>query len=780
MEVLIFKRYSMMDSDNLIMIPIISQKRLRATLFILLCHFFFLITLHAQNTGIITGKITDAETGEPLIGATVVLNDSTGISSDADGQYELKVLPGTFIISFQFVGYQSIVKKITAFAQDTLWLDIALEVKIKVLDEIVVTAGKFDQKLSDVTVSMEVLKPIMIQQNNHISLETLISQVSGIDVLDGQTSIRGGSGYSYGAGSRVQVLVDDLPIISADVGDVKWDFLPVENVAQVEILKGASSVLYGSSALNGVINLRTAFPKPDPETAITLYSGVYMDPKREELIWWDKQPVFYGMSLQHMRKIRNLDLVAGGNLLHNPGYRENEWDTWGRGNLKLNVTGKKIKGLNYGINSSFMYQDKSDFLLWVHADTAYRQNPDAVTELTGFRLNIDPYVTFRKNENTFHTLKTRFFAVDNRFPNDADKNNKSYYYFGEYRYLQKFKNDMHWSIGSSASYSNVLSNLYGNHSGTNMALYTQLDARFFRRLKWSAGVRWESSTLDNEPIHSSPVFRTGINFQAAQYTYLRGSIGQGYRFPSIAEKFTATSVSSLKIFPNPDLEPEKGWSAEIGIKQGIKLGSWQGYADLSGFWTEYNDMIEFTFGVYNPDSVEATPEHIGFKSLNVGNARINGFEINLTMQGEIGPVAVDFTAGYTFMNPIDRNVRKSSLIENEKYLKYRYRHSFKGDVQCAWRNFSTGFNLRYYSFMLNVDQVFVNPKYEKDILPGYADYRQENKEGEWVVNYRVSYAIVEQFKVSLIIKNLLNEEYIGRPGDIGPPRNITLQLAVTF
>jgi len=82
--------------------------------------------------------------------------------------------------------------------------------------------------------------------------------------------------------------------------------------------------------------------------------------------------------------------------------------------------------------------------------------------------------------------------------------------------------------------------------------------------------------------------------------------------------------------------------------------------------------------------------------------------------------------------------------------------------------------------MLNVDQVFVNPKYEKDILPGYADYRQENKEGEWVVNYRVSYAIVEQFKVSLIIKNLLNEEYIGRPGDIGPPRNITLQLAVTF
>ncbi len=770
-----------MDGDKKTVNQFINRMRRKTIFLILFCHFLFLSTLYPQDTGIITGSITDSKTGEPLAGATVVLNDSTGISSDSDGMYAMNLQPGTYLVTYQFIGYQSITKEISFFAQDTIWINVALEVKIKVLEEIVVTAGKFDQKLSDVTISMEVLKPVMIQQNNHISLETLISQVPGINVLDGQTSIRGGSGYSYGAGSRVQVLVDDLPIITADVGDVKWDFLPVENIAQVEILKGASSVLYGSSALNGVINLRTAFPKPDPETGITAYSGVYMDPKREELIWWDKQPVFYGMNFQHMRKISNLDLVVGGNLLHNPGYRENEWDTWGRGNLKMNVFGKKVNGLNYGFNGSYMYQDKSDFLLWIHADTAYRQNPDAVSELTGIRFNIDPYITFRQKENILHTLKTRFFTVDNRFPNDADKNNKSYYYFGEYRYLQKFKNEFHLSIGASGSYSNVLSNLYGNHSGTNVALYTQLDARFFERLKWSAGIRWESSRLDDERIHSSPVFRTGLNFQVAKYTYLRGSIGQGYRFPSIAEKYTATSISSLKIFPNPDLDPEKGWSAEIGIKQGIKLGCWQGYADLAGFWTEYSDMIEFTFGVYKPDSVaEASLEHIGFKSLNVGNARINGFEINLTLQGSAGPLGINLAAGYTFMNPIDQNVRKSSLIENEKYLKYRYKHSIKGDGQFTWRNFATGCNLRYYSFMLKVDPVFIDPVFGALVLPGYAEYRQENHEGEFIIDYRISYTIIEQFKVSLIIKNLMNEEYIGRPGDIGPPRNITFQIAANF
>lgn len=741
------------------------------------------LSLYSQALSIIVGKISDAKTGEPLVGATVVLNDTTGVASDANGHYQFTLYPGIYTFSIQFVGYNTHLRKVRVDQQDTLWLDIHLEMNIGELEEIVVTAGKFDQKLSDVTVSMEILKPAMIQQNNHVSLETLVNRIPGIDVLDGQTSIRGGSGYSYGAGSRVLVLVDDLPIITADVGDVKWEFLPVENVSQVEILKGASSVLYGSSALNGVINLRTAFPKPDPETKITVFSGIYMDPKREELIWWDKQPLFYGMTINHLRKAGNLDIVAGGNLYHNPGYRENEWDRWGRGNLKLNVSSKRIAGLDYGINSSFMIQDKSDFILWVHADSAYRQNPEAVSELTGIRINADPYITYRPNENSSHSLKTRFFETDNHFPNDPQNENQSYLYFGEYQYQNKLTSGIHWSIGSSASYSKVISNLYGDHNGANIAFFTQLDARFFQRLKWSAGIRWETSELDNERIHSSPVFRTGINLQVGKFSFLRGSIGQGYRFPSVAEKYTATTISSLNIFPNPNLKPEKGWSAEVGIKQGIKFGRWQGFLDLAGFWTEYSDMIEFTFGVYKPDSIPVpTFDHIGFKSLNVGNARINGIEVSLSMQGKMGSLIIDVLAGYTYMNPIDLNKEKAdtSTYENYRYLKYRYKHSFKGDIQLKWKKISTGFSVRYSSFMLNIDQVFVDPLFGSIILPGYADYRNNNQDGEWLIDHRISYAPAEKIKISLVTKNMLNGEQIGRPGDIAPPRNITLQVSLNF
>ena len=48
-----------------------------------------------------------------------------------------------------------------------------------------------------------------------------------------------------------------------------------------------------------------------------------------------------------------------------------------------------------------------------------------------------------------------------------------------------------------------------------------------------------------------PIFRTGINWQAADYTFLRASFGQGYRYPSIAEKYASTTLGSVKIFPNP-------------------------------------------------------------------------------------------------------------------------------------------------------------------------------------------------------------------------------------
>jgi iron complex outermembrane receptor protein len=108
---------------------------------------------------------------------------------------------------------------------------------------------------------MEVIKPSLVENTNATTMESIVDQVPGVNVIDGQANIRGGAGWSYGAGSRVLVLVDDIPQLSADASDAKWTFIPTENLEQVEVIKGATSALFGSSALNGVINFRTAYPR---------------------------------------------------------------------------------------------------------------------------------------------------------------------------------------------------------------------------------------------------------------------------------------------------------------------------------------------------------------------------------------------------------------------------------------------------------------------------------------------------------------------------------------
>ena len=238
-----------------------------------------------QQTGIIHGNVYDRITGETLTGATILTAENTGTSTDVNGYYQLELTTGKAIVRFNFIGYQEFSHEIVISDNDTILLDVFLDPIRELLDEIVISASRFEQKLSDITVSMEVLKPRLIRESNPSSLDAVLNQIPGVDVMDGQASIRGGSGYSYGAGSRILVLVDDLPILSADAMDVKWGFLPIENVSMVEVLKGASSVLFGSSALNGVIHFRTKTPGINPQTHLNIYTGLYTKPARKEMVW---------------------------------------------------------------------------------------------------------------------------------------------------------------------------------------------------------------------------------------------------------------------------------------------------------------------------------------------------------------------------------------------------------------------------------------------------------------------------------------------------------------
>ena len=742
---------------------------------------FLGFTVQAQDTGVLMGIVRDATTKESLPGVNVIIHGVPGTVTDSAGKYSLDVVPGPVTIEFRFVGYETVERRLELKPKEARILNIELSTATTTLNTVVVSAGKFEQKLEEVTVSMEVLKPELILNTNAPSLDVAMEQVPGVAVIDGQANIRGGSGFSYGAGSRVLMLVDDLPMLAADANDIKWSFLPVENISQVEVIKGASSALFGSSAMNGVINLRTAYPKSKPETNITWFSGFYGDTQRDQLQWWgnDRQRV-NGLSFNHLQQAGRMDIVMSGNVFSDDGYRQGESENRYRLNGNTRYRFKKAEGLSAGIGFNVTFTKGGLFLLWQNDSTgAYLPQggmDDSTTTISEYettRTAIDPYLVYSGKKGSTHKLLTRYFKSANR--NNTNQESFAALYYAEYQYQKKFEDFLTITLGIVDMYSDIKSELYRNHYANNIAGFAQVDAKI-GRLAIALGGRVESNTIDGGGKETIPVIRSGINFEIFEHTHFRASYGQGYRYPSIAERFISTQVGNIVIYPNDSIVSETGWTAEVGLKQGLQIGGWQGFFDVAGFWSEYEDMMEFSFGLYG-DLVPPT-YGFGFKSLNVGNTRITGIDIGLNGSGLIGNIPVTLFCGYTYIDPIqlDFDAKVDTLKNSANYniLKYRYRHLFKGDLEVNPGNFMIGLSSRFNSFMENIDAVFES----EGTIPGVKHYREKHDYGDWVFDFRMGYRVTKQFRTAVIIKNLFNHEYMGRPADMQPPRMYTLQLSI--
>ncbi|MGM0648884.1 MAG: TonB-dependent receptor [Bacteroidota bacterium] len=839
---------------------------MKKSLFISLAVLMLTPALFGQ-TGKISGKVIDAN-DEPLYGVNVTIEKqdddfTTGGITDSEGKFSFELNPGMYLVEFQYVGYAKTDETVEIKPGETKNVQIILHQKKEIIEDVVVSSSKYEQKLSDVVTSMEVIKPKMIENTNTNNMQDAISKVPGVEVNDKQTSIRGGSGWSYGAGSRVLVLVNDLPILSADAGDVKWNYMPVENVSQVEVLKGASSVLYGSSAMNGVINIRTAYPTEKSKTKIIYNVGFYNEPKqpvqrlngktwdtrlytnenfytkdsshvaipmREEVYYWVNKPMFGGLSFSHQQQFGHLDFVISGKHYADEGYRTKDYNKRTRLNTNLRYRSKGIDGLAGGVNASFMATEKIDFLLWKSEKLTdvndndsvviypYRARENSAYVNEAIRFNIDPFIYYYKENGSRYSIRTRYFQNKNRMPSDTLKNIKSEIFYGEYRYQTDIANNAKLAAGGVNSYSEVISNLYGDHFSNNLAGYVQLDNNF-GALKTSVGVRAEYYKVDTAQTESmvdiemgneiieipvKPVFRAGANYRLAEYTNIRASIGQAYRFPSIAEKYTATAFAGiLNIFPNPHLESETGWNVEVGGRQGFRIGKgWTGFVDMSTFYSRYNNMMEFSFGLFDPETYKPLPdsvapsmeENVGFQSKNVGDVHIAGMDFSVSANGELYEgLDVTLFAGYTYLNPVniyDNEQQKQDIYATKNrdtdYLKYRYKHSIKGNIILEYGVLSTGVSMKYHSPVLAVDNVFVAQDPGKQvfnnlILNGYADYYAYHKYKPLLTyDMHIGWQMNETIKSSFVVRNLFNTEFIERPGNMLPPRTISYQFTAEF
>jgi len=732
----------------------------------------------------LSGTVKDA-TGDPLIGVNVFTSPDEGTTTDLDGVFQLLLDAGTYTLHFRYVGFAESEIEVSLVAGEQRVLDRILEAGALELGTMVVSGSLYEKRLEHEVGSVDVIGADLMARTNTRTLDDAVDKLPGVYFADGQANMRGGTGYSFGAGSRVMMVIDGQPLLTADRGDIKWTMMPVEITEQIEVIKGASSVLYGSGALNGVVHVRTLWPGEKPKTELVVYQGAYGNPARDTMRYWEENPIFLGGRFSHSRKIGKLDLVVGGSLGSDQSYLKEEFQEHARFSLKTRYRPAGLDGrLSFGINANSTYYNEGLYLLWADNNEGALQALPNSTDVNAYLWNyIDPWVTYFDKRGNRHTGKFRY----NYNGNFYSENNRSHIHLisGEYQFQREFAKGYSLTAGVNDVLGLINDNDLADHRANLLAFYAQADKRF-GRLEVQLGVRWETFTLDDTGTSALPVLKAGLNWQASRNNFLRASFGQGYRFPSVAERFVDTDVGDLIfIFPNPDLDPEVGWNAEIGTKQVVRLGNnWQGYLDLAAFWTEYQDMTEFTFGIY--------AEGLGFKNLNVGQTRIAGLELSASGNGKIGKVPLNILAGYTYVYPANLSA-DTSLISPGKFLSYfwrsfngddeevfstllayRFRHVAKLDVQAGYERFTVGLDLRYFSFMDKIDQVF-------DVfIPGVADFRALNNTGDLIVGARASVDIGKNSNVTVLVNNLLNREYSLRPGRLDAPRNASAQYRVSF
>ncbi len=756
------------------------MKVIRITVLLFLSLFLF-SDFFAQEIKV-SGTVIEEGTSIALIGATIQLGQKSSVT-DIEGSFQIDIEPGTHEMVVSYLGYVDHTESLDLVAD--LNKDIILLPSENILEVTTITGTKYERNLSESPVSINVIRPRLIENTNMNKMDNLLDRIPGVQMIDGQVNIRGGSGYSYGAGSRVLLLIDDVPAFQADAGRPLWDDIPIENIAQVEVLKGASSALYGSAALNGIINIRTGYATSEPQTSIFTSYTAYDNPADERKKWWTTTPNRISSGIVHKRKVKKLDMVLAGFYEDLDSYYEDTFKKRYRfsGNFKYRITPR----LTLGMNTMFNYKDDASYLLWKDAISgAYQGWEGSLTAGLTKRFYVDPQLSYTAENGDKHKFLSRYYWLQNSSSTQQATASDNIYL--EYQYQKQLTNwNMNLVGGASGYFINSNSELYGNLNLTsrNFAAFVQVEKEIIDGLNLTVGTRLERNAQSNPEVflgdtlsvtrqdESKLVSRMAMNYKISKGTYLRASVGQGYRFPTIAERFIFTNLGALNVLPNPSLESETGTTLELGAKQLLAFGETKGFIDLAFFKSNYNNMMEFVFGEYN--------EIVGFQSQNVGDISISGFEVNVAGEVYVFGQKLNLLAGYTYLDPkyldiseVFENTISQPIPADEDplFLKYRNRHNAKGDVELNIGGLSLGFTFNYSSPTVTIDQFLEN-------LNEIRQYRQFNSDGYTKMDARVSYTY-DKYKLAALVENLSNKEYMVRPGILEAPRNYSLRLDVKF
>lgn len=735
--------------------------------------------VHGQSATL-SGKVTD-QNGLPIIGANVILTElSQGAATDLEGLYSIsQITPGSYNLAVSAIGYRRTELPVTLSAGALLVQDVVLNEIILESSGVTVTASRREQLTSTTPVSLTVMTPRELESRNVFSLDDALRHVSGVQVKGNQISIRGSTGFSYNVGSRVQLLLDGIPLLTPDSDGIPFEALPFAQVDRIEVLKGPGSALYGSGALGGVVNVITKDFPDQPETTVRTFAGAY-EPVRYQT-WledWDEADQFrpfYGGSVTHAQQVNEkFGFWANMHYRDDVGYLRLNNATSLLGFTK--VGWRPRAGLRLDVLASWLWRKKYDYLFWNAAWDALNPgilpngNP-AASDNVSSQIGLVPTLTQVLNSKLYYTLKVRLFGVQSRpldditFKPRSAKTDGTYgiRYGAEYQLNWNPLRDRYLTAGLTFDSNWARSSFFGEDGGASSAFlqpqgaaFAQWEQPLIGNLNLVAGARFDLYSISEVETITRVSPKINLFYVFNDRLTARAGYGHGFRTPSLAERFA--NDEDFGITSNPDIRPEESISYEAGLRSLIPLNAANEIQlDIAAFFNEYVNLIE--------SGVNADRGSLWFS--NVPDARIQGIEA--TIDAALLSGKIQARVGYTLLDTETDRLNEQTGILEKAPLEFRPRHQFNAslDVQ-VWKGLEAGFDYR---------NVSTPERYNEDfgvLVTSIEVLTQTN-----VLDTRLAWN-TSRFRAAIIARNALEYYYLERPALLAPPRHFLLQLQAKF
>ncbi len=596
----------------------------------------------------IAGHVLDAHTKEHLSFVNVqVEGTALGCLTDESGHFYLKNLPeGELTIVFSMMGYETEKRTVTLRRDTLIEMNVAIAETSFMIDNVVVTANKYETKQREVATIVNVIPPLIIESTTSNSMADVLNFQTGLRVEEtcsncGVPQIR----INGLEGQYTQILMDSRPIFSSLASVYGLEQLPAGMVDRIEVIRGGGSALYGANAIAGVVNIITKEPSRNSlnisNTSAFTQQGTYdiNTNMNASVVSENQKAGLFLFGVQRNRQQYDRD---------NDGYSDIP---------HLNST-------TVGFRSYFKTSDYSKITAEYHHTTEFRRGGYGIDSLQPhesplteqLKHNIDAATAkwdmYTADNKHFVSVYTSFqhIARDSYFgtnynPNAYGKSTDIVSVTGaQYRFSYPcgiMNADL--SAGAEYSYNQLRDQILGYDRNTLQRVhlgggYVQNE---WKNKQWSilVGGRLEQHSLLDKPVFSP---RANIRYTPIEPIILRLSYASGYRAPQIYEEdlhvgAVGGEVSLITLDEN--LKPEYSHSISGSIDMYKRFGKWDLNLTLEGFFTQLNDV--FTL-VENGHDAQG---NLLLTRTNASGARVAG--MNIEAKVGFGHL-LTFQAGYTY------------------------------------------------------------------------------------------------------------------------------------